>query len=258
MTLTAVSGVDHSAMKLGKLPPVHDRRTLLMADYLDHAVLPPPPPAVNWAKKLTQIGMMGNDAAGDCTCAAAGHLRQAWTANNGHEVTPPDSAIIKAYEDVGHYIPGNESTDNGCVELDVLNYWRKTGIGGNKIFAYVALEPKNKLHVELAISLFGGCTIGLALPVSAQRQRVWSVTGGPDALPGSWGGHEVAILGYDSFGLTCVTWGKLLVMTWNFFIKYCDEAYGVLSADWASPTGKPAPSGFTFAQLQSDLKQVTG
>jgi hypothetical protein len=257
MSLMALPGTDHSTMKLGKLPPKYDRRTLRMADYLDHAILPPPPPQVDWSKKLTALGMMANDRIGDCTCAATGHLHQLWTANNGPEVTPPDSAIIKAYEDVGHYVPGDESTDNGCVELDVLNYWRKVGIGGHKIFAYVGLEPRNRLHVELAISLFGGATIGVALPVSAQRQHVWSVVGGPDAVPGSWGGHEIALVAYNPMGLTCITWGKLLVMTWEFFVKYTDEAYGVLSADWAAES-KKAPSGFTFAQLEQDLKVVIG
>ena len=43
-------------------------------------------------------------------------------------------------------------TDRGAVELDVLRYWRKTGIGGTKIDAFMALEPKNHLHVQAASS----------------------------------------------------------------------------------------------------------
>ena len=47
---------------------------------------------------ITDWGMMMNDALGDCTCAALGHLIQAWTAESGTEYTPPDSAILTAYE----------------------------------------------------------------------------------------------------------------------------------------------------------------
>lgn len=245
---------NHQFMKLGKKPPKHDPRTLLLADYLTGA-LTPPPAKIDWSGKVKTLGMMVNDTVGDCTCAAAGHLRQIWTANNGAEITAPDSAILKAYEDISGYTPGKPDTDTGCVELDVLNYWRKTGIGGDKIFGYVALELGNKTHVQLAIDMLGGCTIGLQLPLSAQRQSLWSVVGGSQAVPGSWGGHEVALIAYDAATLTCVTWGKLLKMTWSFFSKYCDEAYGVLSQDWAAGA-KVAPSGFTFAQLQADLTKI--
>jgi len=243
-------------MKLGKRPPVHDSRTLQLANYLGAALVPPP--RIDWAKKLTNIGMMKNDELGDCTCAGAGHLIQTWTANNGSQVVISDDDVVKAYEAVGGYVPGDPSTDNGAVKLDVLNYWRKTGIGGHKIFAFVSQEPKNRQHVELSVDLLGGCSLGLALPVSAQRQRVWSVPpGGPvgDGAPGSWGGHDVPIVAYGPTGPICITWGELKTMTWRFFTTYCDEAYGILSSDWATGL-KMAPSGFDFAQLQKDLALI--
>lgn len=247
---------------LGKKPARRDHRTLLLAKYLSAAVTPPP--AVDWSAKVTSLGMMGNDAVGDCTCAAAAHLRQVWTANTSSEVTTSDADVLKAYEDVGHYVPGNPSTDNGCVELDVLNYWRSTGIGGDKILAYAALHLRSKSHVQNAVSLFGGVTIGIQLPLTAQEQTdqgLWWVTTAPgaaasgDDAPGSWGGHEVAVVGYDARTLTVVTWGKLVKMTWAFFFTYVDEGYAVLSQDWASGA-KVAPSGFSFAQLQADLAAV--
>lgn len=256
-TVAPIPLTSFSKMKLGKNPPAHDSRTLRLADYLSPELHFVAPVSVNWANKLTQIGMMANDSIGDCTCAAAAHLVQIWSSNNGSELTIPDADVIKAYEDVGGYRPGDAHTDNGCVELNVLKYWRAIGIGGNRIFAFVALEPRNKEHVKLAIDLLGGCTIGLSLPLSAQSQNLWSVVGGPSAAPGSWGGHEVAVVAYDALGLTCITWGKLLRMSWGFYQKYTDEAYGVLSSAWATGT-KQAPSGFTFAQLQSDLRAVTG
>jgi hypothetical protein len=249
--------VDHSQRKLGKKPAQHDPRTLQMANYLE---LPAIPAAQDWTQKAAaNWGMMLNDQLGDCTCAAVGHITQAWSSNASKEITLPDQAILKAYEAVGGYKPGDPSTDQGAVELDVLRYWRKTGVGGYKIDAFMAIEPKNHTHIQAAVDLFGGSYIGLSLPVSAQKQAVWSVPpGGPagTGAPGSWGGHAVVIEAYDVHGLTCITWGQTKRMTWSFWDAYCDEAYAILSELWAGK--KPAPSGFNLAALKSDLKEVAG
>ena len=250
--------VDHSREKLGKKPARHDPRTLQMANYL---ALPAIPAAQDWTKKAASgWGMMLNDQLGDCTCAAIGHIIQAWSANAGpKEITLPDDAILKAYEAVGGYKPGKPDTDQGAVELDVLKYWRKTGMDGHKIDAFVALEPKNHAHIQAAVDLFGGAYIGVALPISAQKQQVWSVPpGGPNGTgaPGSWGGPAVVVEAYDAHGLTCITWGQKKRMTWSFWDAYCDEAYATLSQLWAGKN--PAPSGFDLAALKADLKEVAG
>ena len=131
--------VDHSSYKLGKKPAHHDPRTLQMANYLE--VLPPIPPAQDWtAKAASDWGMMLNDQLGDCTCAAIGHFIQGWTANAGpKEIVLPDQTILKTYEAVAGYNPKDPGSDRGAVELDVLRSWRKTGVGGYKIAAFVAL-----------------------------------------------------------------------------------------------------------------------
>ncbi len=212
--------VDHASMKLGKKSPRHDPRTLQFATYVEPSALPAPPPSVDYSTAVkVPWGMMRNDTVGDCTCAAAGHLIMEWTANVGSEVTPGDPEVIAAYAAITGYDPKTGAHDDGAVETDVLNYWRKTGIGGHKILAYTALEPSNRQHVKDAVDLFGGCYIGLALPTSAQTQTVWSVPPGgavgPGA-PGSWGGHAVPVVAYDSHGPTVITWGAPKRMTWSF------------------------------------------
>ena len=86
---------------------------------------------------------------------------------------------------------------------------------------------------------------------------MWAVppqgTSGPGA-PGSWGGHAVPVVAYDPRGLTVITWGKALRMTWGFWQAYCDEAYGILSPDFLAK-GK-APNGFDLATLKSDLAEL--
>ena len=248
-------------MKLGKLSPVNDPRTLLLANYLIPEALPPVPAKYYYAKniKATAWGMMDNDKIGDCTCAAAGHLIMEWTDDNGALFTPPDQAIVNAYAAITGYNPVTGQNDNGANERDVLNYWRQTGIASHQILAYAALEPKNHNHIMLAVFLFGGCYIGVSLPISAQTQKVWSVPpGGPQGqgAPGSWGGHAVPVIGYDSHGLTVITWGATKRMTWSFWDAYCDESYAIISTDFAGT--KPAPNGFDLAALQADLKQIVG
>ena len=243
-------------LKLGKKPAVYDSRTLVLEKYVALAT-PAPPKEVDWTDGQKEWGVMLNDQIGDCTCAAAGHLIQAWTANATAERTLPDSAILAAYEAVGGYDPSNPDTDQGASILDVVNYWRRTGIGGDKIGAFVTMNPRNQALVQIAIDWFGGIDVGLELPLSAQDETVWCQSNNPsENQPGSWGGHSVAIVGYNGAGLTCITWGEPLLMTWGFFCIYCSEAYAMLDADWLK-ADFVAPNGLNLAQLKADLAKFT-
>ncbi len=251
--------IDHSRMKLGKTPAVHDPRTLQLANYLRPAVLPPPPPQADWSTKVASWPMMMNNTIGDCTVAAAGHCIEEWTTDVGDPVIVPDATIVAVYSVVSGYDPKTGQHDVGANELKVLNYWRQQGIGGHTIRAYAALEPGNLDHVRDAVFLFGNCYIGLAMPLSAQTQAIWSVPpGGPacQGAPGSWGGHAVPVVAYDPQGLTVVTWGALKRMTWGFWSAYCDEAYALLSDDFL--TSDKTPAGIDLASLEQDLAEVTG
>ena len=252
--------------KLGKKKAIHNPKALLLADYLDlTAVLPSIPQHCYWGAKIKTWPMMLNDSLGDCTCAAAGHLVQLWTADESTEVDLSDSTILEAYEGACGYNPNDPSTDQGGVETVVLDYWKKTGIGGHKLFAYLALEPGNISLIKASIFLFGGVYIGVGLPLSAQSQSnpggCWSVAPGgtntANGAVGSWGGHAIPVIGYNDNVLTVVTWGSIQYMTYNFWNLYCDEAYAPLSEDWApTAAGTVAPEGFDLEQLEEDEKLV--
>ncbi len=222
--------------------------------------LPAAPAQYMWDASIgaSKWGMMDNDKIGDCTCAAAGHMIMGWSADNKKKVAPTTASIVSAYSAITGYNPKTGANDNGANETDVLNYWRKTGIAGHKIGAFAATEPTNHNHIMQSVFLLGGCYIGLALPLSAQTQTVWSVPPGGTTgkgAPGSWGGHAVPVIGYDANGVTVITWGATKVMTWAFWAAYCDESYAILSPDFVSGT-KPAPSGFDLAALQADLSEL--
>jgi len=246
---------DHSNMRLGRKAIKTDSRTLAMADYLTPG-LPPPPPAKDWTKGITSWGMMLNDKLGDCTIAGAAHAVQVWSANTGSEVTVPDATVENYYQQWDGYVPGDPKTDNGGVELDVLNDWQKNGFAGNALVAFADPKVANLVEIRQSINLFGGVYIGLALPLTAQTQDVWDVvkTGGAKAKPGSWGGHCVFVPKYDQNGFTCITWGALKTMTLAFWKKYCDEAHTLLGQQWL--TAKGSPAGFDQSQLEADLNAI--
>jgi hypothetical protein len=249
--------------KLGKHLPRHDPRTLKLARYLTPQ-LPSPPANVDWTTAAkAPWGMMLNDTLGDCTCAAVGHEVQVATANHGAEVTLSNQNILTAYEEVGGYVPGKPNTDQGANMLDVLKYWRATGVGGHKIVGFAEVNPLDWLEVRQAIAIFGGLYIGLALPTSAENQKTWSLAGaGPRPFaanfqPGGWGGHCVLVPAYTADGyLTCITWGAPKNLTRAWFRVICDEAYVVVSDDWASDTTS-APNGLNIQQLLADLAAVS-
>ena len=246
---------DQSKMKLGRKAIKTDTRTLVFADYITPA-LPPPPAAADWTKGIATWGMMLNDTLGDCTIAGAGHAVQVWTANTVGIATVPDPIIESYYEQWDGYVPGNPNTDNGGVELDVLNNWQKKGFAGHALLAFADPRVFNLVEIRQSIALFGGVYIGLSLPLTAQTQDVWDVVlhGGAKAVKGSWGGHCVYVPKYDANGFTCITWGQPKTMTLAFWKKYCDEAHTLFGQDWLSTI--KAPSGFEQAQLQADLKAI--
>jgi hypothetical protein len=241
---------------LGKLPVRVDVRTLSLAQYVDPQVLPAPPAKFAETAKVEDWPMYANDRIGDCTTAAAGHMIEAWTAAaRGQAVVISEQSVLDAFEHVKRVDPF--TGEEGAIELEVLRFWRKQGIGLHKIGAYARVPVHNRRIVETGAWLFGGLYIGVQLPLTAREQEVWDWTGSlsGDAKPGSWGGHAVDVVAYDAQGLTIVTWGRLKQMTWQFWDRYCDEAYCILSEDFLDE-GK-APNGFDLLALKADLALVT-
>lgn len=249
--------VDRPQIKLGKKAAKHDPRRLKLAKYLTPS-LGTPPAAKDWTGGRTSFGMMLNDQLGDCTIAGCGHAVQICSGALGTEITIPDSIILTYYENWDGYNPKDPSSDQGGVETDVLDNWRQRGFSGHELVAYCDPEPANLDHVKWSICLFGGLYIGLQLPNSAIQQNQngqdWDVISDDGGLAD---GHCVFVVGYDSTGLTCITWGQLQKMTWSFWQKYCDEAHALLLKDFLNAASDTA-DGVDLASLQADLQLITG
>ncbi|MGO9196732.1 MAG: hypothetical protein ACLQK4_06360, partial [Acidimicrobiales bacterium] len=162
------------AYHLGKRPPVFDARTLRFGDYVTPG-LPAPPAAAHYGVKVPTWPMYFNDQYGDCTCAAAGHMIQNWTAHATGEVTPPPDTVLTFYE---HFVGDPPPPDAGCDMLSVLNYWRSAGLDGHKVHAFASLEPKNHVQAMDALYLTGSIYIGVALPQFAVQGDMLTVPWG--------------------------------------------------------------------------------
>lgn len=256
--------INHQDIRLGRNQSPLDPRTLVHARYRMAAKLPAYPPVEDWTVKVPEWPMYENDKLGTCGLAGPGHMIQSWTVNGaGALVTLPDSAILKAYSDVGGYVPGDPNTDQGVCLLDMLKYWQKTGIGGHRIGPYVKLDATRADELCEAHHLYVGTLLGLDMPLAWQGAQVWDV--GPNLLGdwgvGTWGGHCVtgqkyitAVAGVSEAGLWVVTWGGLVLVTWAALAAYCSEAYGILSTDFLKD-GK-SPAGLDYNSLAADLSAV--
>lgn len=242
------------AVQLGKRDARHDPRTLRYTDYADW--LADAPRHAHWGHGLP-FAMLGNDQYGCCVEAGFAHLAQVWGDRADHAFTPDAPEVLAAYSAITGFNPDDPSTDQGTDMLAACNYWRSTGLGGVKVDAFATLEIGSVLQFQQAIALYGGAYIGLALPLSAQSQvgGVWSVTSGPDARAGSWGGHCINLTGYDAEHVWGVTWGQIQTIDWSFIETYCDEAYVLLSHEWIAASGQ-SPSGLQWGKLIADLANL--
>ena len=235
--------------KLGRQPRSFSSRVMHLSAILADRFNPAPPASVDWTKGQTKWGMMLNDTLGDCTCAAAFHARQVWTANTGAEDSPPDADVLQLYEQACGYIPSDPSTDQGGNEQDVLKFLMNKGYPdiGDKLAAFFEVDPRNTADIKTVINECGVCYIGFDVPENIDETpgALWKL----DMSANIEGGHAVVLVGYDSDTVTLISWGALYKMTWEFFQYYTDEAYAIISPNWTAD-GK-TPLGLSPEQLKA-------
>jgi hypothetical protein len=239
-------------IKLGKLPAKTDERTFKFKTLLRSELLPTLPDEYDIDHGLNASipgQMFGNDQWGDCVIAG----RANWTLRAEYfeqkKILPiTTQEVLDEYWAEEGYVPGKKRCaicrwlfgdipqptppDEGLVMLDSLKTWRKQGwkTSGNVYYIHAFAAIDKHAHEELKYSVFllSGGYIGFLVPSSAMAQfdaeQTWTV------FPGSRieGGHAVHIVGYNSVGPVCMTWGRKQQMTWEFYDEYVDEAYAIV------------------------------
>jgi hypothetical protein len=148
---------------------------------------------------------------------------------------------------------------NGFAILDFLKLWKNQGFFGYQIPAFVSLPTANDWLTRLGIYMFGAVKIGLQMPVAWQNASMWDEGEGDAFEVGSWGGHDVCLLGYkttESYGviyLAC-TWGTIIPVTGRALRTYCDEQFAIVHPAWTAKGN--APSGFDMLTLLADVEAI--
>lgn len=217
--------------KTGKLEAKQDRRNFKMAALLKTEVIPDVYDFdAAFVSTLIPTPMFGNDIYGDCVIAGRAHQTIRFEMREQGAILN-----ILVHEVVEQWHKENGNTDNGLYILDSIKLWRSEGwmVSGQHLHikAFAQVNPKDHKEVKATIYNDLGLIIGLALPQSAirdfEQDKAWT---GITEAPNQFGGHCVYVCGYNPEGLTCITWGKRQFMSWDFFDKYCDEAYGTIDA----------------------------
>ena len=223
----------HPLFKLGKRPPKRDRRTLQLRSILRGPVTVPEEYDFDTAHTAVPTPVYANDRFGDCVIAGRAHQTLRFELVEQRKMISISDADV-----VREYFLETGGRDTGLVVLDSLRRWRSRGwvAAGDRYFILAFAEVDRAAAAEVKRTVFTdlGVGLGLALPATAQREfdaaKPWVTTTGAGSTAGSWGGHYVYVTGYTRLGPTCVTWGRKQRMSWEFFSKYCDEAYAVIDA----------------------------
>src|ERR1700685_4067495 len=124
-------------MKLGKKKAVRSMSTPAFGNFLAKATEWPAvsPVGLEYAVPAGTLEVLGNDVYGDCAEAGAMHFIQTETANAGTPLHGTLAQTLALYTTVAGFNPnappnpdGSNPTDNGTVLLNLLQYWKNTGI----------------------------------------------------------------------------------------------------------------------------------
>jgi hypothetical protein len=256
----------------GRLPNDPAKPRLKLGHFLT-AVSYQLPTAVDWDRKVSAFGILGNGDWGDCALAAQSHALQTWTANAGTELVPLEVDTLRAYSEVTGFNPnagppGRNPTDQGTVMQEGLDYWRRVGmpvttaasVARHKIHAFAEVDHRNPAELEAAVALFGEVLLGIEFPVAAmdafnngEPWDEWEDDGGIE------GGHAICSARYDTDTdkWWVITWGREQEVTQAFLDKYLDEAWVAVAPEWIAANGS-TPSGLDLAGLGAEFTRLTG
>jgi len=246
-------------LKLGKLDPVLDKRTIPLRAIIRKELLPPLPETFDVDSDVGGINdnfLFNNSVYGDCVIAARAHQTLRFEKfEQGVQIPIADQEVVD------QYFKETGGADNGLVLLYSLKKWRKEGwVVGDKvytIYAFASVDWKDHDEVKHCIHLLGGVNFGMAVYEKDydqfQNYQDWTLTGNDGKRLGGHGVYGNAY-GFDKDGLFCVTWGRKQFMTWDFWSARVDEAYGIVDNKnhWMADT-----SPVDLAKLDSYLREVT-
>ena len=238
-------------LKLGKLPPVIDHRTIPLRLIIRAELLPELPSVYDNHEVYNVVDdfMFANDVYGDCVKASRAHQTLVFEAfEQGKQIEITDKEVVD------EYFKETGGRDTGLILLTSIKDWRNDGwpIGGRNytIYAFASVDWFDHDEVKHCIHLLNGVNFGMKVYQTDLDQfkagEGWHLTGSDGAFKGRHGvyackyrdidnGEEWAkyhnsskVVSYSLDGVWAMTWGRKQFMTWDFWDARVDEAYGIV------------------------------
>lgn len=226
--------VRRSPLRTGKLPAVHDPRTLKLADFLKAPIKLPKEYNIDTVHPGCAPHMYLNDRYGDCVMACRAEIQDRMVLEE-----TGNAARITDAEVGGEYFAETHGYDSGLVILNSLKLWQRNGwaAGGvrRKLGAYVSVNHTNVVALQTAIYATAGQTnaglmIGVTLTDDAmslfQHGKPWTVT---RYRPDPQEGHCISLNGWTVQGgklyFIGITWSGYQLIAPDWLGECCDEAY---------------------------------
>ena len=204
-----------------------------------------------------------NNRLGCCVISWGYHFLALITGNSGKPFVATDKQIVADYSAIGGYVPGDDSTDQGCNEQTALNYWASKGYAdGSKLLGWTAIDATVQTRVKQAIWLFESVMFGIQMPSAWVNEDmpqangfVWDVAGRPVAS----NGHCFGAVGYTEKGVLIDTWGLIGTITWAAVAKYAvpsagGELYVLMSESMLIKANLRSPNGIDEDSLVADME----
>lgn len=250
------------AHKLGLLPHTPDERDIKLSTvYKTTSELPSTfgVTGLNW-------GMLGNDYYGDCYWASSAHEIMAEAHLAGRNPKFTDKPVLTSYSKylgLKSLSELNEETDQGTDARQGAKFRKLYGVEdaqgiGIKIGAWFILEEKDYHSILSLVHDFGGVTVCVELPKSAEEsfsraeqgdgEYIWDYVKGSQIA----GGHAIAGVGAKDDELTIVSWGHEVTMTEAFIENYMQCVVVYVSGSVLNGEGKTI-NGLDRAALRTEL-----
>lgn len=264
------SAITHAlSQKLGRGPVLAEPDTPKLRAFVTGT--PSVPDHFSWYSDGMGLPPDLNDKLGCCVEQCAAYLIAVRSTAAGSPTVIPSSTIEQLYELAGGYVPGQPSTDRGTNPAAMWRYWRRQGVqvpAGtvDRIAANATIDAGDAEMIRLGAYVFGGVAASWNLPQSAIDQTFsgnpWDVVDKSlkgRSAPGSWGGHEAAIVGHDTASGTyaVLTWGGVQPATEAFVAAYCVGCSTLVDGDFVLASGI-SPSGLNLVGLIAASRAAAG
>jgi hypothetical protein len=265
--------VTGQSVKMGRVESTDEewaQPRLMLATYLDSAILPKPSPGPLSRYNnptIIPVGkqMYGNDHYGDCSIAAKGKAIGSWKG-----LANPPAAIFQTSQILADYFRLTGGQDTGLSLLQVLKDWRDNGVNptlgaANRIAGFATVDASIRAHVEIGIDFFFGLYLGVSLPdgwitpMPSASGFVWQLAGAPNPQ----NGHCIWAVDYDAEGVIVWTWGMGGRINWPAFMEYFvrmhgGEAHVIFSQEIFNTTTEKTPIGLDLKLMESDWRAMGG